>query len=736
MKHIKQLTLISLVILFTMNNSNAQLKYPISKKVKQTDDYFGTKVDDPYRWLEDDKSQETAIWVQSQNKLTQDYLANIPYRAKIKQSLTELWNFEKYGLPDINEKYIVYSKNNGIQNQSVVYIQNEGEDNPRVLLDPNQLSKDGTIALNNMSISHNGKYIAYTIARSGSDWNEIYVINAETGLKLKDKLDWVKFSSVAWKGDGFYYSRYDQPKPGSHMSGKNEFHKVYYHTLGSNQLNDKLIFEDPKFPLRNYGAEITDDERFLILSVTESTSGNLLMVKDLNDKNSKFVQLNNNFDFDYHLIGNIDDDLLILTNKNASHYCLMSFNPKQSTSIELRNMVQETKDVLQTVTIAGDKLILVYMNNAKSKMEIHGFGGELLKEIELPGIGTVNGVSGKKNYNKAYFSFTSFTQPTSVFKLNTEELSVETLFSPVLPINTDNYVSDQFFYNSKDGEKVSMFIIHKKGILLDGNNPVLLYGYGGFNISLTPSFSISRMFFIENGGVYAIPNLRGGGEYGSEWHKAGTKLQKQNTFDDFIAAAEFLIAKRYTNPSKLAISGGSNGGLLVGACMTQHPELFKVALPAVGVLDMLRYHKFTIGWAWKTDYGSSENEKEFKYLYDYSPLHQLKKGVQYPATFVTTADHDDRVVPAHSFKFMASLQEKQSGTNPVLIRIESKAGHGAGKPTSKAIEEAADVWSFTFYNLGMSLLPNPKDVKKNEKQLMEETLKEMTQPMADPNLKK
>lgn len=721
----KKISFISIFILFSMNYSIAQINYPITNKHKQTDTYFGTKVEDPYRWLENDKSIETANWVQSQNKLTQDYLSKIPYRDEIKQNLSNLWNFEKIGLPEINENYILFSKNDGIQNQSVIYKQNNGTNVPVVLLNPNLLSKDGTVALNNISISNNGKYIAYTIARSGSDWNEIYVLNAEDGTQLKDKLEWIKFSSVAWKADGFYYSRYDQPKEASKLSGKNEFHKVYYHKLGTIQANDKLIYEDQKYPLRNYSVEITEDERYLILNITESTTGNIIMVKDLNDEKAKFTKLNDNFDFDYQFIGNVDDNLILRTNKESSNYTLVSINPKQPEVSEWKRMLPESKDVLQTATIAGDKLILVYMNNAKSKMTIHSLNGDLLKEIDLPSIGTVNGVSGKKNFNNAYFSFTSFTQPTSVFKINTEDLNVESFFTAKLPLNTDDYTTEQVFYNSRDGEKISMFIVHKNDVQMDGNNPVLLYGYGGFNISLTPSFSISRLFFLENGGIYAVPNLRGGGEYGSEWHKAGTKLQKQNTFDDFIVAAEFLIAKKYTNSTKLAISGGSNGGLLVGACMTQRPDLFKVALPAVGVLDMLRYHKFTIGWGWKSDYGSSENESEFKYIYKYSPLHNIQKGISYPATLVTTADHDDRVVPAHSFKFIATLQEKQTGENPVLIRIESKAGHGAGKPTSKAIEEAADVWAFTFYNLGMKI-GRKSNAGNND------ILKEVNQPTKAP----
>jgi prolyl oligopeptidase len=428
----------------------------------------------------------------------------------------------------------------------------------------------------------------------------------------------------------------------------------------------------------------------------------------LEDEKAKFINLNKDFEYNYHIIGNQEDEILILTDNDAPNYRLVSINPMEADNIEWRNVIPASKEVLQSACIAGNKIIATYMSRAKSKLTVHDFNGGQLKEIELPGIGTVGGVSGRKNINTAYFSFTSFTQPSTIYSLNTESLNYETYFKPELPVNTDNFITEQVFYESKDGEKISMFIVHKKDIKLDDNNPVLLYGYGGFNISLTPTFSISRLFFLENGGVYAVPNLRGGGEYGSRWHKSGTLLQKQNTFDDFIAAAEFLIHSKYTNPSKLAISGGSNGGLLVGACMTQRPDLFKVTLPAVGVLDMLRYHKFTIGWAWKTDYGCSDNEREFKYLYKYSPLHQIKKGVQYPATLITTADHDDRVVPAHSFKFAATLQEKQSGNNPVLIRIDSKAGHGAGKPTSKAIDEATDIWAFTFYNLGMNLNVTPQ----------------------------
>jgi len=683
-----------------MTNVNSQVKYPDTKKIKQTDTYFGVKVEDPYRWLEDDKSEETAKWVENQNKTTQDYLSKIPYNNEIKNCLNNLWNFEKFGLPIVNDQFIIYSKNNGIQNQSPIYIAKSNSDEYRLLLDPNSLSKDGTVALGDIKLSNDARYLAYNIAKSGSDWNEIYVIKTN-GEKLNDKLEWVKFSSIAWKGEGFYYSRYDEAKEETKLSGKNEFHKVYYHQIGTLQKEDKLIYENNKFPLRNYSAYATDNEEFLIISQTESTSGNSLMYRRIND-DGEFNNLTQGFDFDYDIIGNIENELYILTNWEAPRYRLLKIDLNNPDHTQWKEIIPQTKDVLQSVTLASDKIIAVYMKDAKSLMNIYDTDGRFIKNIKLPEIGSVNGVSGKKQFNEAFFSFTTFTKPTTIYKLNIDELSYQTHFESKLPMKTDDFVTEQIFYQSKDGKKIPMFIVHKKEIELNGNNPVLLYGYGGFNISLTPSFSISRMLFLENGGIYAVANIRGGGEYGSEWHLAGTKLQKQNTFNDFIAAAEYLIKNKYTNSSKLAISGGSNGGLLIGACMTQRPELFKVALPAVGVLDMLRFHKFTIGWAWTTDYGSSDNEKEFKYIYKYSPLHNIKKGVQYPATLVTTADHDDRVVPAHSFKFISTLQENQKGNNPVLIRIDAKAGHGAGKPTSKAIDEATDVWAFTFFNLKMN----------------------------------
>ena len=707
-----------------MNPSNAQIKYPESKKVNQKDDYFGVKVADPYRWLENDNSEETKKWVDSQNTFTQNYLKQIPYRDNIKNCLTETWNFEKYGLPIVNEQFIVYSRNNGVQNQSVIYKKGNTTDDFTQLIDPNTFSEDGSVALSEMKLSENGEYLAYTVSKSGSDWNEIRITNTN-GSSLNDVLEWVKFSSIAWRGKGFYYSRYDNQNEENKLTNKNEFHKIYYHQLGTEQKEDILIYENNKYPLRNYSAYVTDDEQFLIISQTESTSGNSLIYKRI-DSNEEFKELNNSFEYDFDIVGCIDNNLYVLTNWEAPRYQLIKIDLNQPEQGNWKKIVSQNENVLQSATIAGDKLFLVYMNKAKSLVAVHDFEGNFISNLKLNEMGTVNGISGKKYYNEAYFSFSTFTKPTNIYKVNTNDLTVTPHFITRLSIDTKNIVTDQVFYKSKDGKSVSMFIIHKRDVKMDGNNPLLLYGYGGFNISLTPSFSISRIFFVENGGIYAIPNIRGGGEYGSEWHNAGTKLQKQNTFNDFIAAAEYLINNKYTNSKKLAISGGSNGGLLVGACMTQRPDLFKVALPAVGVLDMLRYHKFTIGWAWKTDYGSSDDKKEFSYIYKYSPLHNVKKGIEYPATLITTADHDDRVVPAHSFKFAATLQENQKGKNPILIRIDSKAGHGAGKPTSKLIEEAADVWAFTFYNLGInftkkcevSKTEEKKEVKPNETPLM------------------
>jgi prolyl oligopeptidase len=551
-----------------------------------------------------------------------------------------------------------------------------------------------------LSFSNDFKYAAYAIARSGSDWNEIYVIDIASQQLTKDKIQWVKFSGAAWKGDGFYYSRYDEPKGVSEFSNQNQFQKVYYHQLGQAQTNDQLIYEDKSHPLRYFGASVTENENYLIISASEGTSGNEILVQNLRAKNDKLHTLLKGFKNNYEVIDNIDDELLVLMDQDAPNYKVVAINPEASEKQNWKTIIPEQKDLLQAVSTAGGRLYATYLKNASNQLCEYSVDGKKIKDIELPGIGTIALAEASNNETNFYFSFSNFTTPGTIYNLNTQSGKIELYKKSDFKINTDNYETNQVWFDSKDGTKIPMFIVHKKGIKLDGQNPLLLYGYGGFNISLTPSFSVSNLYFLENGGIYAQVSLRGGGEFGEEWHKAGMLDKKQNVFDDFIGAAEFLIKEKYTSSEKLAINGRSNGGLLVGACMTQRPDLFKVALPGVGVLDMLRYHKFTIGWGWAVEYGSSESKSQFDYLIKYSPLHNVKQTA-YPATLITTADHDDRVVPAHSFKFAATLQENQQGENPILIRIDSKAGHGAGKPTAKVIEEAADVWSFVFHHLGI-----------------------------------
>jgi len=688
------------------------VSYPKTKKIEFTDTYNGMKVPDPYRWLEDDNSAETKEWVKAENEVTHAYLDAIPFRNKIRERLEKIWNFPRYGTPSKENKYLIFSKNDGMQNQSVLYIQDGLTGTPRVLLDPNKLSSNGTVALGSTAVSHEGKYFAYSIARAGSDWNEINVMEIETGKLLPDQIKWVKFSGISWKGDGFYYSAYDAPANGQELSKKNEFHKVYFHNLGTGQDKDQLIYKNDNFPLRNYGASVTDDEQYLILSETTSTDGNQLYVKDLRKTSNDpgyttdlmhgFVKINDGFEFEFNVVENIKGKLLIQTNQGAPRNRLILVDPANAAQKNWITIIPEQKDVLQSATVVGDRIITTFMKDASNKAYAYSLEGKLINEIPIPGIGSLGGFTGKPQDKVSFYSFTSFTVPTTIFKYDILKNKSEIYFQPKIDFVAKEYVTKQVFYPSKDGTKIPMFLIYKKELQLNGTNPVYLYGYGGFNISLTPAFSTARLVWLEKGGIIAIPNLRGGGEYGETWHKAGTLLQKQNVFNDFIAAAEYLIREKYTNSNKLAIAGGSNGGLLIGACMTQRPHLFKVALPAVGVMDMLRFHKFTIGWAWVGDYGSSDNAEQFDYLLKYSPLHNLRQGIAYPATLVTTADHDDRVVPAHSFKFAATLQEKNGGTNPTLIRIETQAGHGAGKPTSKQIDEWADVWAFTFKNLGMT----------------------------------
>jgi len=697
------LTAITLIISACMQNKRCEIEYPNAKKVDTVDVYFGQEVADPYRWLEDDNSAETAEWVEAENTITFDYLDKIPFRQQLKERLTEIWNYPKYRVPfKRGDKYFI-QKNDGIQNQDILYIMDNIDAEPEVLLDPNTLSVDGTVALSDISVSKDGKYLGYSISSGGSDWNEIFVLEIKSGKLLKDHVKWVKFSGIAWKDDGFFYSSYDEPDEEDVLSGQNRFHKVYYHKLGTKQEEDKLIFKDSEKPLRNFHAYLTEDEQYLIIIETESTSGNALYASKINDVNKLDVKkIADGFEYDYVVVDHIGDELIVQTNHEAPKGKVIKVDFNNAQIENWIDLIPEKEEVLEGVGIIGGRLYTQYLMDASNRAYFYTMEGEFVDELELPTVGSISEFNGNKDDNIAFYGFTSFTFPSSIYTYDIENNSSEIYKASELNFDSEAYETKQVFFESKDGTKVPMFIVNKKGIKLDGNNPTMLYGYGGFNISLTPSFSISRAAFIEQGGVFVMVTLRGGGEYGEEWHEAGMKLNKQNVFDDFIYAAKYLIKEKYTSSEKLAIIGGSNGGLLVGACMTQEPDLFKVAIPIVGVMDMLRYHNFTIGWAWASDYGrSDESEEMFKYLLDYSPLHNIKDGVNYPATLAITADHDDRVVPAHTFKFMAELQAKDGGKNPVLVRIETKAGHGAGKPTSKQIEEAADLYSFIMFNLGM-----------------------------------
>ena len=699
----KQLVTIALGVLALVGCEQHQKQsmiYPETRKdTTVVDDYFGTKVVDPYRWLEDDNSEETADWVKRQNALTFSYLETLPNRSKIHARLEKLYDYERYGTPFKKGGKFFFFKNDGMQNQSVLYVQDSLHGEASVLIDPNMLSEDGTVALGGTSVSKDGRYMAYQLSAAGSDWNEIHIKDLSTGNDVPEVINWVKFSGISWKGNGFFYSRYDAPKEGNALSGKNEFHKVYFHKMGTDQAEDKLIFWNKEKPLRNYYAWTPYSEDCVVVFESESTSGVQLYYKA--DGAADFVQVAKGFDFEYNLIDHNKGKLLASTNNGASNYRVVSIDVKKPSPENWEVVVEPKQEVLESAELAGGKLVCSYLKNVSSEVNIHELDGSFVRSIEFPIKGTAN-FSGNREDDMAFFSFTSFTYPTTIFDYEVST-GVSTLFKePSIDFDADKYEVKQVFYSSKDGTQIPMFIVHKRDLKLDGKNPCLLYGYGGFNISVKPSFSADRLVFLENGGIYAQANMRGGGEYGEEWHEAGTKLKKQNVFDDFIAAAEFLIKEKYTNPAQLAISGRSNGGLLVGACMLQRPDLFKVALPAVGVQDMLRFHKFTIGWAWTGDYGSSDNEDEFKALYAYSPLHNVKKQA-YPATLVTTADHDDRVVPAHSFKFISELQAKQTGDFPVLIRIDVDAGHGAGKPLSKTIDESADIWTFVFEHLGVEM---------------------------------
>ena len=683
------------------SKQSVEIYYPETHKVDVVETYFGTEVNDPYRWLEDDRSEETADWVNAQNEVTFGYLGKIPYRNQIKNQLEEIWNYEKIGAPFIEGEYTFYFKNDGLQNQYVLY-RKDKDGIEEVFLDPNTFSDDGTTSLADIAFSRDSKTIAYAISEGGSDWRKVIIMDVESKSILGDTLIDIKFSGLSWKGnEGFYYSSYDKPK-GSQLSEMTDQHKLYYHKLGTPQSDDKVVFgHDLK--RRYVGGSVTEDDKYLIVTAANSTYGNELYVKDLTNPNSNIVAIVDNYDNDHYLIDNIGDTLLIMTDKDAPNGKIVTADAKNILSPWV-DFIPETENVLSPSTGSG-YIFAHYMKDAISQVMQYDYEGNLIREIELPGVGTVGGFSGKKEDTILYFSFSNYITAGTIYSYNPDVGTAEVYEKPDVKFNSDDYESKQVFYTSKDGTRVPMIISYKKGVKLNGKNPTILYGYGGFNVNLTPGFSVINAVWMENGGVYAVPNIRGGGEYGKEWHIKGIQMQKQNVFDDFIAAAEYLIEEGFTSPDYLAIRGGSNGGLLVGACMIQRPDLFKVALPAVGVLDMLRYHTFTAGAGWAYDYGTAEQNKEmFEYLLGYSPVHNVKQNVEYPATLITTADHDDRVVPAHSFKFASVLQENQSGVNPVLIRIDVNAGHGQGKPLSKIIEENADIQAFTLFNMGINNL--------------------------------
>ncbi|MCS6884611.1 MAG: prolyl oligopeptidase family serine peptidase [Acidobacteriota bacterium] len=691
-----------LTLLILVCGINAQqLKYPVTKQVEHYDIYHGIKVADPYRWLEDDNSPETARWIEEQNRLTFSYLEQIPFRKKLQERMEQVFNYPKYSSPFRKGELFFFFKNDGLQNQSVLYMQKGLDGSPEVLLDPNKFSDDGTARLAGFTLSKDGRYAAYGISRGGSDWQVYQVLDTATRKTLSDKVEWVKISSIGWKGNGFFYSRY--PAPERELSSKNENHKVYYHRIGTSQDEDELVYEDPANPQRFNVAFTTEDERFLILSISDrgkGKDGNALYFRDLDSTEKTFKPLIAEIgDYRYSVIDNIDDKFIVETNDGAPNGHIVLIDSKNPDRKNWRVLIPQQPQPLKSASSAGGKLFLTYFKDVKDRVYVYSLEGKREREVKLPGLGNAAGFSGEKDDKFIFYTFTSFTSPPTIYRYDIATGKSTVFRTSEVNFNPNDYITKQVFYPSKDGVKVPMFIVHRKGIKLDGNNPTLLYGYGGFNISLSPSFNALLIPFLEQGGVYAVANLRGGGEYGEDWHKAGMRLKKQNVFNDFIAAAEYLIKEKYTSSKRLAIRGGSNGGLLVGACINQRPELFAVAIPQVGVMDMLRFHKFTIGWNWIAEYGSSDNEEDFKNLYAYSPLHNIKEQ-NYPATLITTADHDDRVVPAHSFKYAATLQQKQRSRAPILIRISTKSGHGASN-TRKAIEENADIMAFIFYNLGV-----------------------------------
>lgn len=682
--------------------------YPVARMDSTVDDYFGTQVADPYRWMEDDNSDETAAWVKAENAVTQDYLSQIPYRDQVRERLTELWNFPKYGVPQKIGDYYFFFENDGLRNQSILYRQKGLDGTPEVFLDPNTLSDQGTVALVDLSFSKDDRYLAYAAAASGSDWVEIRVMETATGRTLPDVIRWVKFSGATWSGDGFYYSAYDEPDPKKVLSGQNRDQKIYYHKLGTKQTEDKLVYSDSAHPLRYLSASVSRDGKLLFVTSTEGTSGTEILYQKIETPgvvrtsapNNGFQVLFPGFAYDYTLVSGRDGKAIFYTNDHALNGQLLQVD-FTGTKPVIATLVPEGDCLMEGAVTAGENLMVFWLDKAQSRVSQYSMTGEKIRDVELPGIGAVGGMQAERSATETFYSYSSFTMPTQIYRYDLAKGTSELFKSPEVKFDPDQFVTEQEFYPSKDGTQVSMFLVHRKDIKLDGSNPVYLYGYGGFNINITPGFSPENILLMEQGGVYAQANLRGGGEYGEEWHKAGMLANKQNVFDDFIAAGEYLIREGYTSKDKLAIAGGSNGGLLVGACMTQRPDLFAVALPAVGVMDMLRYQYFTCGWGWAVEYGRSDNADQFPYLYAYSPLHNIRKGTCYPATMITTADHDDRVVPAHSFKFAATMQAAQACDQPILIRIETDAGHGAGKPTSKRIDEDTDVFSFMFWNTGI-----------------------------------
>ena len=680
------------------------MPYPAARRDLRPDTYFGTEVPDPYRWLEDADSAETTAWVRAENEVTFGYLDQIPFRAELRERLTQLWNYERYGVPSQEGGLLIFSKNDGLQNQAVVYALPPGQplSAAAVLLDPNQFSADGTTALMGLHFSPDHRYLAYTTSGGGSDWQQIRLLDMQSRLPLADELDWVKVSGVAWAGAGFYYSAYDAPRPGeAALAGKNEFHKVYYHRLGTPQSADELVYENPAMALGFRIADVTEDERWLCLSLTDGLSdGNRLLVRDLRDpaQANGWTIIQPEYEFDTNVIGSLGDELLLYTNAHAPNFRVVRVDPRRPA--DWADVLPETSEKLEGISLAAGCLLATYLHDASSRVRVYSEAGAWHHDVALPALGTAGGFGGRREDEVLYYAFTSFTYPTTIYQYDPATNESTVFSAPTVDVQPADYETTQVFYESKDGTRVPMFITHKKGLALDRQNPTYLYAYGGFNVSVTPGFSVARLLWLERGGVLAIPNLRGGGEYGEAWHRAGMTPHKQNVFDDFLAAAETLFAHGYTSPAKLAIAGGSNGGLLVGAIMTQRPDLCRVALPAVGVMDMLKYQKFTIGWNWAPEYGTADDEAQFRNLLAYSPLHCLRPGTAYPATLITTADHDDRVVPAHSFKFAAELQACQAGPTPVLIRIDVNAGHGAGKSTQLQIAEWADVWSFTLFEMG------------------------------------